>query len=908
MPVDLDRLKQALADRYVVECEVGRGGMAVVYRAHDEQHNRTVALKVLRPEIATSLGVSRFHKEIEIAAGLTHPHVLPVHASGDADGHLYYVMPFVEGESLEERLERKGPLPVDAALRIALEVADGLSYAHEHGVVHRDIKPANILLSSGHAVISDFGIARAIDLAAGDRLTRTGVAVGSMLYMSPEQASGDERVDARTDIYALASVLYEMLGGEPPFTGRTPQAVTARRLTDNVPSLCALRETISPDLDLVVRKALQKVPADRFATALEFAEALQRAVDRPGSAAAMLDAASRPPRSMLLACATATVMVVALSVTLLGRFQALGRSGLAAAGLGLVLVISTALVQRSAGGDDVGKTGRGASRFRRVLRRSLTWERGLAADLVLLAFWIAVATGRLFAGHTPGGSTTAEAGYDPTRVAILYFDDISESKDLGYIARGLTETAIHEFGRVEGLHVVSENGVRGLGNASLDSIARLLNVGTVIDGTVMKSGDRIRVTAQMFATTDMTQIESLQRETTRAEDWLPVIDSIVGDIAVSFRRRLGVAVRVHEQAAGTTDESAFELVQRGEQKREEYRSFIQEGDVDAAALGLRQADSLFAAASSQDQAWLEPLVLRGWVAYDMADLLGAGTEFDPDWLDRGLNFAEQALARRPSSPRALELRGVLRYQKWQTLSEPSCDPVAAAEGDLRRAVSLDETRVRGWVALADLLQYVKGNFKQALNAARTAYEKDSFLADADEAIVRLATLAADVGNYDEAIEWAELGRRRFPDQPRFPALAVHVLAGGGPPDVPWAWERVEATERLASPRTRLAYRTLVQAKMAAVLARADLPDSARAVLERVRAEASPNNTALPQDEARAWLLLGNRDAAISALRAYLEAHPQERAYAAKDLWWGGLRADPRFEALVAPYACEGAPP
>jgi eukaryotic-like serine/threonine-protein kinase len=257
----------------VFEKELGRGGMATVYLAQDLRHKRRVALKVLHPDLSHSLGADRFLREIETAAGLTHPHILPLHDSGEAAGFLYYVMPYVEGESLRDRLLRETQLPIDDALRIAREVADALAYAHRQGIVHRDIKPENILLSGGHALVADFGIARALGQFGGERLTQTGMAVGTPAYMSPEQASGSQ-VDGRTDVYALGCVLYEMLAGEPPYTGPTAQAITVKRLTDPVPAVRRLRPMVPATVERTVLSALAPVPADRWAGAHEFAEAL----------------------------------------------------------------------------------------------------------------------------------------------------------------------------------------------------------------------------------------------------------------------------------------------------------------------------------------------------------------------------------------------------------------------------------------------------------------------------------------------------------------------------------------------------------------------------------------------------------------------------------------------------------
>ena len=274
MPETSDLFAAALADRYRVERELGRGGMATVYLARDLRHDRPVALKVLRPELAASLGPERFLQEIRIAARLQHPHILPVHDSGETAGRLWYTMPYVEGESLRQRIVREGQLPLDQAVRVAIQVLSALGYAHGHGVIHRDIKPENILLEGDEAVVADFGVARAITAAGEDRLTETGLALGTPAYMSPEQATGSRELDGRSDVYALGCVLYEMLAGQPPFVGVTAQQLLARHAMDPVPPLRTVRATVSESVEQAVLCALAKVPADRFRTAAEFTQAL----------------------------------------------------------------------------------------------------------------------------------------------------------------------------------------------------------------------------------------------------------------------------------------------------------------------------------------------------------------------------------------------------------------------------------------------------------------------------------------------------------------------------------------------------------------------------------------------------------------------------------------------------------
>ncbi len=309
----IDRLNTALNGRYRIERELGRGGMAVVYLAEDLRHKRRVALKLLSPDIGQAVGSTRFLREIEIAAGLTHPNILSLHDSGETDGLVYYVMPYVEGESLRDRLNRERQLPVEDTIEIIRGVAEALSHAHASGVIHRDIKPGNILLTTSHPLVADFGIARAIDASGSGQLTETGLAVGTPTYMSPEQAAGDQKIDGRSDTYSLACVAYEMLGGEPPFTGPSPQAVLARHSLDPVPPLTTLRPSLPAPVVRVLEKALSKTAADRFPQTTDFAKAFQRALEETPS--------PRAGRRAIPLIAGITTLAVAgwLAVTLFTR-------------------------------------------------------------------------------------------------------------------------------------------------------------------------------------------------------------------------------------------------------------------------------------------------------------------------------------------------------------------------------------------------------------------------------------------------------------------------------------------------------------------------------------------------------------------------------------------------------------
>jgi hypothetical protein len=269
-----DRLAAALSDRYRIERELGAGGMATVYLAEDLKHQRQVAIKVLKPELAAVLGAERFVQEITTTAQLQHPHILPLFDSGTADGFLFYVMPFVEGETLRDKLNRETQLGVDEAVKITREVADALDYAHRHGVIHRDIKPENILLHDGRPMVADFGIALAVSAAAGGRMTETGMSLGTPHYMSPEQATADKEITGRSDVYSLASVLYEMLTGDPPHVGSSAQQIIVKIIADEARPVGEVRKSVPPNVAAAVAKALEKLPADRFESAQAFSDAL----------------------------------------------------------------------------------------------------------------------------------------------------------------------------------------------------------------------------------------------------------------------------------------------------------------------------------------------------------------------------------------------------------------------------------------------------------------------------------------------------------------------------------------------------------------------------------------------------------------------------------------------------------
>jgi serine/threonine-protein kinase len=326
MEDDPKDIKEVIPERFSIVREIGRGGMATVYLAEEQHPKRLVAIKVLNPELGARLGRERFIREVELLSNLTHPHIVPIFAAGEAQGLLYFVMPYQEGETLRERIHREGQLPIGFSLQIAREIADALQYAHGKNAVHRDIKPENVLISGEHAVVADFGIARAISASVGEGLTETGLSVGTPSYMSPEQASLGDSLDGRSDIYALGCVLYEMLAGEPPFTGRTPQAVMARHAVDPAPRLRTVRTTVPQDVEAAIQKALSKSPVDRFDTAADFGEALATAsavahleASTPSEALASLRPMSRPAAGRRWTTAAVVVALVLAIAVVWGR-------------------------------------------------------------------------------------------------------------------------------------------------------------------------------------------------------------------------------------------------------------------------------------------------------------------------------------------------------------------------------------------------------------------------------------------------------------------------------------------------------------------------------------------------------------------------------------------------------------
>ncbi len=400
MADQLERLQAALGDQYVVDRAVGQGGMAFVYLARDIKHERAVAIKVLKPELASTIGAERFLREIRVAAQLQHPNILGLYDSGAADGLLYYVMPFIEGESLRDRLSREHQLPIEDALRVVREAAEALQYAHEHKIIHRDIKPENILLQGGHALVADFGIAKAVESATSSKLTETGMAVGTPHYMSPEQSLGGD-MDGRSDQYSLGCVLYELLIGQPPFDGPNPMAVLARHSLEQVPSMQVVRPSIPDAVEDATFRSLEKTPADRYPTMREFIDALHEAEAEASLLRTSARRATGGPR-------TPQQVPIATRRT-------------------------TARIMRP-GGSNTPTSAYPVEESEIPANPRTKWLIG-AAIVALLAVG-GFAARRFMAGRATGNSPVA-AGDDARRIAVMYFQSAGDNDSLRLLADGL---------------------------------------------------------------------------------------------------------------------------------------------------------------------------------------------------------------------------------------------------------------------------------------------------------------------------------------------------------------------------------------------------------------------------------------------------------------------------------------
>jgi TolB-like protein/tRNA A-37 threonylcarbamoyl transferase component Bud32 len=714
---DLAKVRGALADRYRIERVVGEGGMATVYLAEDLKHRRKVAVKVMRQEVTETLGSDRFLREIEIAAKLSHPNVLPVHDSGTADGLFYYVMPWVEGGSLHDCVQRQGALPVERALRLAREVADALDYAHRQGIVHRDVKPANILLSGGHALVADFGIARPQD-QAGAR-TLTGVFVGTPEYMAPEQATGEGTVDARADVYALGTVLYELLAGRPAYSGETPLAVLARTLTGPPPSLELTRPGIPGPVVAVVARAMARDANARYQSAAALAEALDEAFEvgrtedrealRPGPSMSLVVALFLAAAASVLAVSFALVREVGLPGWMFPLAVVLMT-------VGLVIIVATARLksQWAAGASDRG------------LKRWFSWRNVVAGGVLAFAGWGALAAALVL-------RIPLVAGLGGTvRLAVLPFENIGPA-DNAYFAEGMADQVRGKLTALAGFQIIARPSSMKyhLTTSTPQEIGRDLGVPYLLTATVrvITAGDstHVRVVPELI---DARSGSATWQQTFDAPvtDVFEVQQAIASQVAEALGIVLGSRERLTLAQRPTGNLAAYDAFLRGEA----ILLSIAGADPAALRLGASFYEQAVVLDPSFGQAWARLAQVRSSLYF-----LSVPSNAEAEAAGRAVERARALAPRDPKTFLALSLYGQYVLRDLARAREAAEQGLAASPADVdllvrlasfeaidqpaealrlqRRATELDPRSVPGWVGLGNTLVSLR-RYREALQA------------------------------------------------------------------------------------------------------------------------------------------------------------------------------------------------
>jgi serine/threonine-protein kinase len=845
---------------YVIERPLGAGGMATVYLARDVRHGRHVAIKVLRPEVGSLAGRRALLHEIRIAASLQHPHIVPLFDSGESDGRVFYVMPYIEGESLRSRVAREGEIPMRETLRILREVASALAYAHRSGIVHRDIKPENILLagdaSTGevHALVADFGIAKALDASQSQAGSASQGTMGALAhplgtpgYMAPEQAAG-ERVDRPADVYAWGVVAYELLARRHPFAERTsPQALIAAHLGERPTPVDERRVDIPAPVARLVMQCLEKSPDARPADGTRLLAALEggTGAERPGS-------------------------------RLWQRVRGGGARRVAAAAAIAVIGIAAAWVFMSARGN----------RARDASSASST-AMGARPDMS-----------------------------DASRIAVLYFDDLSPGDTLGYVANAITTYLTDELAGVQGLTVASFDAVRRLRREqiSLDSMARWLSSRSLVTGSVASHHDTLAVTVRLVDGITGQQLASTE-ERGAMRDVFQLQRELALRISGFLRERLGQEIRLREERRGTRSVEAWNLVQQVRTLRENelwFESLVP----DSLTLDhYERADSMLVKAERIDPRWAAPHIEHSILSYRRSALeeqrawatakrpaspnaaRRATAEF---WRAEALRHAEAALTASPGDRWAFRVRGEARFLFWRAATNAPDSLARLAEADLRAAAE-GGAGSGAWSDLSTLYRLL-GRFPEAALASERAVAADAFLGRSQDVAQELVANSLFLGRSDQAREACARARERFPRDPRVIDCDLMILGWTGDrrADADRAWrlfvehEREDSTGRLAATRgIRYMY-------VAAVLARAGMHDSAEAVVRRTRAEMERRGMASTMDfwESHVHVLAGRPREAVARLTSFLAANPAYRGLVANTSWFKPLRSDSAFVRLV----------